>query len=331
MSRRHRQLPRCSRNHTLRRRGFALVAAIWLMVAISSVALEIALVARDHRLAAANMLEGSTARAAAESGIEHARSRLARALAEGGTRRSWSDVRAIVDPWHDVGELLPDTVPMGAATYHVDVRDLGAQLNLNLATEAELRRLFIAERIDAAQSDALAQSIMDWRDADDFHRARGAEKDDYIKARLPELPRNAPFESMEELLYVRGMSRPLFKRMRADLTLLGSGQINVNAAPRTVLLALPGMTELAAQVIGRAQQSRRRIASVQELLDLMPSQARASLEQDMAALLPRLAFATNEVLVESEARIAGSPARAGAQAVIARGGQTAFVVWRQER
>lgn len=313
------------------RRGFALVAAIWLMVAISSVALEIALVARDHRLAAANTLEGARARAAAESGIEHARARLARALAEGGNRRTWNDVQATVDPWHDLNGLMPDSVTLDDAAYRVTLTDLGTRLNVNKAVEADLRRLFVGERIDAALADALAQTIMDWRDPDDFCRARGAEKDDYIKAGLAELPRNAPFESMEELLDVRGMSPAIFARIRGDLTLLGSGQINVNAAPRAVLMSLPGMTDLGAQIIARAQQSRRRITNMQELLDLLPSEARAPLEREMTTLLQRVTFVTNEVLIESEGHALESPSRIRMEAVIARGGSSAFVVWRQER
>ena len=313
------------------RRGFALIAAVWLMVAMSAVGLEVALVARDHRLAAANALEGATVRAAAASGVEHARARLARALVEGGTRRSWNDVQSIVDPWHHLDGMMPDSTVMGGGSYRVRLTDLGTRLDINSVTEADLRRFFVAQRIDAAQADALAQAMMDWRDADDFKRGRGAERDDYIKAQAAELPRNAPFESVDELLQVRGMSRAIFARVRNDMTTLGSGQINVNAAPREVLMALPGITELAAQIIVRAQQSRRRIGSLQELTDLLPAQARGPLQEQMAVMLPRVAFATTEVLVESDGRLAGSPAHSEMEAVIARGGQTAFVVWRQER
>ena len=314
----------------MKRRGFALIAAIWLVVAISSVSLEVALVTRDHRLATANRLEGASARAAAESGVEHARARLARVLVEGGDRHTWNDVQALVDPWHRLDGLLPDSIVMGDATYRVTFVDLGARLNINKVGEADLRRLFAAERIDAAKADALAQTIMDWRDPDDFRRGHGAEQADYLKAGLAELPRNAPFESVDELRSVLGMSAEILDRFRDDFTVLGSGQVNINSAARAVLMALPGMTELGAQIIVRAQQARRRIASFQELSDLLPAEARDPLQRAMSELLPRVTFATTEVLVESEGQLAGSPVRARMEAVIARGGQTAFVVWRQE-
>jgi len=96
-----------------------------------------------------------------------------------------------------------------------------------------------------------------------------------------------------------------------------------------VLLALPGMTEVAADMIERAHMAQRRITSVQDLTTLLPSQARAPLERDIARLLPRLTFATSEVEVVSEGWEPGSPLRARTIAVIARGGPTAFVTWRR--
>ena len=61
-------------------RGFALVAALWLLVALSSVAIHLSLRARDRRLAAANVAEETQARAAALSGLAHARALLTRRL-----------------------------------------------------------------------------------------------------------------------------------------------------------------------------------------------------------------------------------------------------------
>jgi type II secretory pathway component PulK len=311
------------------RRGFALMTALWLMVAISAVSMEIAFVARDRRLTAANSLEGAAVRSAAQSGVDHARARLVALLTHGGDQQNWNDADAIADPWHRLGALLPDSNQVGRAAYQVSISDLGARLNLNRAAEDDLRRFFAGERIDAGTADVLAQSIMDWSDRDDLHRARGAEREWYLAAGAELLPRNGPFESVDELRFVRGMTPAILARVRQDLTVSGSGQVNVNSAPRAVLLALPGMTEVAIEVIERAQIAHRRITSVQDLMALLPSQARAPLERDIARLLPKLTFATSEVEVVSEGWEPGSPLRARTTAVLARGGSTAFVTWRR--
>jgi general secretion pathway protein K len=215
------------------------------------------------------------------------------------------------------------------ATYHVNVADLSATLNLNRVTEDELRAFLTAKAIDAVVVDGLAQAIIDWRDEDDSRRLRGAERDDYIKAGARELPRNGPFESVDELRFVRGMSPAILSKVRDDLSVFGSGQVNVNTAGVPVLMSVSAITPLAAEIIVQAQRSNRRIESVRQLMDLLPSQGRAPLERALPITLPRLTFDTHEMLVTSDGWIPGSPVRVREQAVIARGGNAAFVTWRR--
>ena len=63
-----------------RRSGFALVATLWLLIALGAVGLDAALRSRARRQAAANVLDGARARAAALAGSEYARSMLTAAL-----------------------------------------------------------------------------------------------------------------------------------------------------------------------------------------------------------------------------------------------------------
>jgi general secretion pathway protein K len=215
------------------------------------------------------------------------------------------------------------------ATYQTSVLDLGATVNLNRATEDELRAFLTAKGIDASLVDGLAQAMMDWRDPDDFRRLHGAERDEYIKAGARELPRNGPFETVDELRFVRGMTPRLLSKMIDDVSVFGSGQVNVNIASAAVLMSVPGITPLAAEIIVQARRANRRIESVRQLTDMLPTQARASFERAMASALSRLTFDTHEVLVRSDGWLAQSPVHVREEAVIARGGNTAFVTWRR--
>ncbi len=267
-------------------RGFALIAALWLLVALSALTLEVSLVARERRLAAANTLEAAQARAAADAGLEHARARLA-AVLRGGA----------LDPWRQ--------------------------------PEAELRRFFVALRVDAGKADRLAQAIMDWRDPDDLRRARGAERADYVHDGSPMLPRNGPFPTIEELGYVKEMTPEILTLARPHLTLLGTGQVNLNAAPRPVLLALVGIGEEAAGVLLRHQEARRPIRSLAELSLELSSGARAALQAEATALLGRAAFETREVEAVSDGWAEGSPVRARDRGLLVRTRDVAFLVWRR--
>jgi type II secretory pathway component PulK len=52
----------------------------------------------------------------------------------------------------------------------------------------------------------VADAILDWMDADDEPRDYGAERDYYASLNTPYAPRNAPLQTVEELLLVRGVT-----------------------------------------------------------------------------------------------------------------------------
>jgi general secretion pathway protein K len=299
-------------------RGFALLAAMWLLVAIATVTLELGIQSRLRYLAAANTLESARARAAAEGGLAATRARL---MVLAGRERA-------VDPWSEVSSLFRDTLRLDEARYHISLRDAGSALHVNKATEVELRRLLVALRVDAGHADRLAQCILDWRDPDDLHRARGAERDAYLREDAPVLPRNAPFEELDELQEVRGITPEIFERVSPYLTLLGTGQVNARTAERPVLLALPGMTEEAVAVLLRDRRARR-ITSVQDLALRLSPPARAALEADLMPLMARLTFETRELEVTSAAWLDGSPVRAQSEGLLVRSRDAVFLVWRR--
>ncbi len=313
-----------------RRPGFALLAAIWLLVAVSALALELSVVARQRRRAVANILESLRAEHAATSGLEHEKARLGGLLSHEQSGPSWNDSRSIVDPWGDVGSASPpDTIAVGDDTFFAVVAvDLGTLVNVNVVDESGLTRFLAASSIDPITADGLSQATMDWRDADDFRRLRGAERDDYKKAAAHELPRNGPFESIGELRFVRGMSPSTLQKIVPKLTVLGSGEVNVNRATEAVLLSVPGMTSLAARVIESVQRQHRRIESLRQLMDMLPLPARTAFDEQSAGLA-RLTFDTHELEVRSVGWVKGSPVRVTETAVVTRMGTTPVVTWRR--
>ena len=308
-------------------RGFALLAALWLLVALSVVGLEFGLRARERRLSAANVLESGRADAAAEAGIADAHARLAELLSA-SPRFGRADPNRLLDPWGGTDALARDTVALGEARYALSLSDAGAALNLNRATEDELRRLFAALRLDFGKADRLAQAIMDWRDADDLHRARGAERQDYLDAGSAVLPENRPFDRLGELRQVMGMTPETYDLVRPHLTLLGTGQVNLNAAARPVLLALPGMTEHSVAVVLRRRTGRQPLRSLIELTNELPVEPRAVLQAHLTELSARAAFETREIVARSEGWVEGSPVHTVMTGLFARGGSNAFLVWR---
>ena len=307
------------------RRGFALIAAIWLMVALSALGLEVATLAHSRRLSAANAIEAERARGAADAGIEHARARLTRLLAF-DTRPDSSGSR---DPWRRFDLALPDTISLGDARYHVELADANARVNVNLAGENQLRRLFAGLRVDAGVADRLAQVIADWRDADDLPHLRGAERSAYLAAGLRTIPRNAPLVRVEELRDLYGMTPALYSSIAPYVTVQGSGQINLNSADRAVLLSLPGVNEEAVAVILKLRANGVAITSFEQVAAALPSAARTAFVDATAELLPLVTFETREVEVRSDGWVTGSPVHERSSGLFVRGGGAVFVIGRR--
>lgn len=297
-----------------RQQGFALLAALWLLVALSAASLALGVAARTRRLSAANYAEGVRARAAAQAGVEEVRALLEDRIA--GHTGAWWSVDSLVD-----------TIAVRGAGVTFTVRDVGLMLNLNRADEAELRRLFVALRVEAGDGDRLAQAIADWRDSDDLHRPRGAEQADYLAAQAPTLPRNGPFQRIEELRAVQGMTPELFDDVRRYLTIRGSGQVNLNLASRPVLLTVPGLGEEAVAALLRLRREGRVLGNIAELERELSPTARAAFTPNLPMLLARATTETREIEVTSEASLPGSPVRVRATGVFVRARDALFHVW----
>lgn len=309
-----------------RRRGFALLASVWLMVAIAAVAFEVAWLARSRRLATANMLEAEQARAAANAGLEHARARLARALGVAGS----VGTAGLVDPWRYAAGTS-DTVTMGGTRYVFSVRDDGAALDVNRAGEDDVRRLFVACGADDAVAQRIAQRVADWRDPDQHRRSQGAERAEYLAAGARDLPRDGDVQRVAELDGVLGMPAAPLACARERLSVGGPGQVNVNTAPREVLRALPGMSDETVEAVLTSRRTGARIASFLEFTEQLPPAFRGSVVRAADRLIPLLSYDTYAVRVHSEGWVDGSPVRVHAEALMARGGNTVFVQWREYR
>ena len=312
-----------------RRAGFALMAALWLVVLVGVTGYELSVQSRTRRLAVANSLEKTQADAAADAGLETVRAKLENRLAHPLDARQRALADATRDPWGDLRFIASDTIRLGDERAAAGAYDAGSRLQINRATEGDIRRLLIGLRLDAGAADRLAQRIMDWRDRDSFRRARGAERDDYLRAGARTLPRDAEFARITELRDVEGMTPELYVRVAPYLTVLGTGQISINSASRPVLASLPGLGDESIALILRAQDTDRPLRSLEELTQRVSPGARESLVDAGAELMQRITFETREVVVESEGWLDGSPVRTKAEALYARGGDALFSVWRR--
>ena len=123
------------------------------------------------------------------------------------------------------------------------------------------------------------------------------------------------------------MTPGLFEEMRPYLTVYGGGQINLNTAPRPVLLSLPGITEEAAGVLLRSRGRGQSLGTIADLERELSPSARERLRVQLPTLLSRTTTETREVEVVSVGWLPGSPVRAKVTALLVRARDAVFYVW----
>jgi len=149
---------------------------------------------------------------------------------------------------HTVGEghftiQVPDAyLPLGAGPWYGLV-DEDRKININTADPGILKNLvgYIGQFPEEI-AQGIANAIVDWRDEDSDRREGGAEDYEYRSLSPSYEAKDAPFENLEELLFVRGVSPDLYQALVPYVTIYGSGKLNINTASFPALLAL-GLSE----------------------------------------------------------------------------------------
>lgn len=283
------------------RRGVALLAALWLVIAIATVSLQFAIEARERRTIGILASERGIQRAAAMGALAMTQAKLEYAMRVAPTSNSAARLRSS-DPWLDIDSVYSGTMFVDSIPVTVNALDLGERLNVNQLTENDLLNFFSYLLKDYAKATELSQTMMDWRDADSLPRPKGAERDDYIKDGALALPTNASFREIDELLHVKGMTPEIYAEASPYLTTLGNGQVNINTAPIAVLHALPGMTDPIIATIIQYRSQGRRIENVGEILAMATGRGRQG-GPSQTALTARLSPQTTNVEFTFDARV----------------------------
>jgi general secretion pathway protein K len=216
----------CASDHSERpRRGVVLVVVLWVLALLALVAASFATNTRTEVNLARNLVEGGKAEGLAEAGIYQA---IVGLLAEGGA-----------EPWRVDGSVY--AWRFGPGEIRVAITDEGGKIDLNTVRPDILRGLFRTIDLDLQESDALTDAILDFRDPDELRHVNGAEDPDYAAADLDHDAKDAPFEIVEELQQVYGMTREIYEQIASSLTVYSRRPTpDEKVAPPQVLDAMFG-------------------------------------------------------------------------------------------
>jgi general secretion pathway protein K len=251
--------------------GLALAVVLWILAFLGVVFTAFTFSMRTELAAAGNFRQEAEAYYLAEAGVYRAAAEIINADRDVPPDSKSYD--ALDERWH-TNPAAYENVALGGGHYWVTVRDEESKIPLNGQInpqyDAMLRRLFSNSGVtDDKLVSTIVDSIQDWRDTDNLHRVNGAEDDYYLSLPTPYRAKNADFETIDELLLVKGMTPAILygnianPQRRAELearlpwerelqpgeylgvarhlSIYSSGKVNVNTAGLEVLMAL-GLT-----------------------------------------------------------------------------------------
>jgi general secretion pathway protein K len=242
-----------------RQRGFALIAVLLVLAMVGVLGAEFAYSMRLEATSVRTYKDTLTAAHLAEAAVEQAIREVAgdvmhAVLAEDGTLTFYNRNRL------ELKRLPRTNVPLGVGRFSYRITDEEALLNLNTSPPDRVDRLLQALGIEKSDRDTINDSIQDWRDPNEEHRANGAESEDYyLKLPLPYRSKNSNLDSVSELLQIKGITPAVYHGtagkpgLAAYVTVKSPGQVNINTASCVVLRAL-GFGDAECSIVEQARR-----------------------------------------------------------------------------
>ncbi len=257
------------------RDGIALMMVLWILTILMVIAFSFSYSSRTETYSTLSFKDGAVEKFIAEAGIE-------RGIAEIFYRRQNKDIEES-DVWKI--DNTPYSGSIKGGNYTVMIMDETGKIDINAVdgirrTHLILKNLLMNSGVKEEDADTIIDSILDWRDPDDLYRLHGAESDYYMSLPVPYKAKNADFDTVEELILVKGMTREILygnseKKGIIDFLTVNTPfsakkrrpknyVINVKAAPRDVIAAIPEITGMMADEI----ISLRKSAELKNISDI---------------------------------------------------------------
>jgi len=191
-------------------RGFALLIVLWSLALLTLLGTRVTSAGRTEAQIARNLHDAAIAEAAADGAIHEA----AFHLLDRSQQR-----------WQADGQIRR---LLGAGlVIDVRVQDTAGLLNPNSAPPALVAALIREVGGDPGSAPAIAAAIFDWRTPMQNPSPGGAKLPQYRAAGRAEGPSGQPFDDLDELSAVLGMTPALLTALRPHLSLYNFGQIDL--------------------------------------------------------------------------------------------------------
>ena len=145
-------------------------------------------------------------------------------------------------------------------SFSVDIIPEQGRRNINFLEQVDWQQMLEQAGVPQELWSELYDAFMDYTDENDLHRLNGAESDDSFYREAGYEVKNAPLDTVDELLLIKGFSEAIvfggpdpddedivYGGFARWVTTFGNGKVNINTASRGVLTTLPEIDEFAVE------------------------------------------------------------------------------------
>ncbi|MBL7016448.1 MAG: general secretion pathway protein GspK [Kiritimatiellales bacterium] len=237
-----------------RKDGVALIVVMWVLVIVSLIVSSFAFEMKLEAKIISAQRKRFKADQLARAGIE-----LAKAMIAFQEDPLEGDDIIYDDPWLAQAAHIDEGIPV---TYSEELGDGTITLNIDFEKgRRSIRKLnvegwhelFAQTGIPSSEWDELYGCLVDWQDENDLAQLNGAESDDSFYRERGYECKNAPVDTVDELLLIKGWTEEIvygtppekmeeteypLTGLAQHLTIWGDGKVNPNSASDTVLRSL---------------------------------------------------------------------------------------------
>jgi type II secretory pathway component PulK len=182
--------------------GSVLIVVIWIVLILASLILVLAHTIRVEAVAATNHVSQVKAEAIANGAIQYVFAKLSEQDSSVSYNANPHEPQKVGDGYFWI--LRPNL--SDERNYDFGLMDEAGKVNLNSNSPQELLEMLLKLPNMTAE---LANSIIDWQDEDQDVSAGGAEGEYYLLLPNPYQCKNAPLETIEEVLLIKGSNLQL--------------------------------------------------------------------------------------------------------------------------
>ncbi|MBF0490416.1 MAG: general secretion pathway protein GspK [Candidatus Omnitrophica bacterium] len=228
-----------------KQKGFILIFALWVLCFLTVLAVGVASSVRQKIVVLEKLDQRSRISHVLEAAVKYSASYITNQLSHSNQTYSTNlkmNLHSNSEVFGQFG-LAEDTASISYSVADqgdcYGVVDEERKINLNVMSVSILGRLIervLEEKPDAART--LAESILDWRQLGESQVSGFFSDEYYNNLEYPYAKKDAAYETLDELLLVKGMTKDKYLKLINYVTIYGEGKVNINTASSQVLYAL---------------------------------------------------------------------------------------------